>query len=57
MFAVRDGAYVAGDRSWMTSEQLARLHEWLRLNRPVLLAFWDSGEWDHQDAIDRLQKV
>jgi len=41
----------------MTSAQLERLDQWLDRNRTVLLALWDSEDWDHQDALERLQKL
>lgn len=57
-FAVRTGCrYEAGDDSWMTSSQRRALEKWAELNRAVLIRFWDSADWDHQDALERLKSL
>jgi hypothetical protein len=57
-FAIRSGCrHEAGDDRWMTAEQKNALEKWVDLNRAVLIEFWDSQDWDHQDATERLRRL
>ena len=57
IYGLRPFKLVAGDDSWMTSKQKEQVQKWAELNRDVLIQFWDSEEWDHLDAVERLQKL